>query len=212
MHPTEPLNHRPRVSGLLPRRRPRFMLVTALLTAVATCGIAPPAPAAPPGAGPAQKASAKPAAAPAPSTAPAPSAAPSASPAPATKPASSPMPAAAAPASIVSAPAPIVIHQADLYGQFQAQKGPTITILSLLVTSQTAPAAGNQAVLFYKPTSPKGDGDWIPLGDVEVKTPLDKSGKLQITIVGDEKKFGIPGPKKPLPIPKNTRVKLRWQW
>lgn len=212
MHPTEPLNHRLRVSSLLPRR-PRLTLVTALLAAAVTCGIAPPTPAAPPSAAPAPNASVKPAAAPLPSAAPAPSAAPSASPAPATKPASSVMPVASTPASMGAAPPPVVIHQADLYGQFQTQKGPTLTILSLLVTSQTAPATGNQAVLFYKPAGPKGDsGDWISLGDVEVKTPLNGKGQIQLTIVGDDKKFGIPGPKKPTPLPKNTRVKLRWQW
>jgi hypothetical protein len=31
-------------------------------------------------------------------------------------------------------------------------------------------------------------------------------------MVDDEKKFVIPGGKRPLPLSKSSRVKLRWEW
>lgn len=106
----------------------------------------------------------------------------------------------------------IVIHQADLHGQFESKQGSTITIRALLMMSKTQPQVGNRGVLFATPVGAPVDSDWIPLGDVEVKKPLDSDGRMQVTITGDDKKFVAPGSKRPTPLARNTRVRLRWEW
>jgi hypothetical protein len=108
---------------------------------------------------------------------------------------------------------PIVIHQADLHGQFENKQGSTITIRALLMMTKTQPAVGNKGVLFCSPAGAgaQGEEEWVPLGDVEVKKPL-ADGKIQVKIIDDEKKFMMPGGKKATPLVKNTRIKLRWEW
>ncbi len=108
-------------------------------------------------------------------------------------------------------PPPIIIHQADLHGQFESKQGSTITIRALLMMTKTQPAVGNKGTLFCSPANAKGE-EWVPMGDVEVKKTLDPSGKIEVKIIDDEKKFVIPGGKRPSPLVKNTRIKLRWEW
>lgn len=112
----------------------------------------------------------------------------------------------------VSALPPIEIHQADLHGQFESRQGATISIHALLMMTKTKPEVGNKGVLYCAPAGAQGDADWVPLGEVEVKKPLDGDGNLQVKIIDDEKKFVIPGGKKPSPLVRKTRLKLRWQW
>jgi hypothetical protein len=78
--------------------------------------------------------------------------------------------------------------------------------------TKTQPEVGNKGVLFFAPGDPQSEADWVALGDVEVKKPLDANGRIEIKIVDDEKKFLITGGKKPRPLTKSTRVRLRWQW
>lgn len=115
-------------------------------------------------------------------------------------------------ASPVITPPPIEIHQADLHGQFENKQGATITIHALLMMTKTKPEVGNKGVLYCAPAGTQGDADWVPLGDVEVKKPLDADGNLQVKIIDDEKKFVIPGGKKSSPLVRKTRLKLRWEW
>ncbi len=115
-------------------------------------------------------------------------------------------------ASPVITPPPIEIHQADLHGQFEHKQGATITIHALLMMTKTKPEVGNKGVLYCAPAGTQGDSDWVPLGDVEVKKPLDADGNMQVKIIDDEKKFVIPGGKKSSPLVRKTRLKLRWEW
>lgn len=115
-------------------------------------------------------------------------------------------------ASPVITPPPIEIHQADLHGQFESKQAGTITIHALLMMTKTRPEVGNKGTLFCSPSGKQGDDDWVPLGEVEIKKPLDADGNLQVKIIDDEKKFVIPGGKKPSPLVRKTRLKLRWEW
>lgn len=125
-----------------------------------------------------------------------------------------------APPAPVSAPVPepvntlppIEIHQADLHGQFESKQGATISIHALLMMTKTKPQVGNKGVLYCSPGGGQGEEDWVPLGEVEVRKPLDADGNLQVKIIDDEKKFVLPGGKKPSPLVRKTRLKLRWQW
>jgi hypothetical protein len=107
----------------------------------------------------------------------------------------------------------IVVHQADLFGQFEGKQAGAITIRALLMMTKTQPVVGNKGILYVSPSAgaAKGEADWVPLGDVEVKQPLDSDSRIQLKLVDDEKKFAMPG-KKPGPLPKNVRMRLRWQW
>ncbi len=142
-----------------------------------------------------------------------------------TEPEPAPAPLIAKPATPVAKPAPpppiiresppafaIIVHQADLHGQFESKQGTTIAIRALLMMTKTQPAVGNKGMLYFAPADAKGDTEWIPLGDVEVKKPLDAAGKILVKIIDDEKKFMLPGSKKPTPLLKNTRLRLRWEW
>lgn len=83
---------------------------------------------------------------------------------------------------------------------------------ALLLLSKTPPAVGNKGVLFCSPPGATGDAEWVQLGEVEVKTPLDGAGRIQLKMVDDEKKFVVPGGKRPSPLSKSTRVRLRWEF
>lgn len=106
-----------------------------------------------------------------------------------------------------AAPPPIIVHQADLHGQLESKHGSTLTIRALLMMTKTQPEVGNKGVLFYAPESAQGEGDWVNLGDVEVKKALDANGKLQVKIVGDKNTA-----KKPSSLAKNARLRLRWEF
>jgi hypothetical protein len=109
-------------------------------------------------------------------------------------------------------PPPIIINNADLHGRFESRQGLTLTIRALLVMNKNRPAVGNKGVLFCAPPGATGDQEWVPLGDVEVHKPLDGDGRMQVKIIGDDKKFVIPGGKKPTPLSRNTRIRLSWEW
>lgn len=106
----------------------------------------------------------------------------------------------------------IEIHQADLHGQVESKQGTTITIRALLMMTKTQPAVGNKGVLYVSPPGAQSDTEWVALGDVQIQKPLDAGSRLQVKMVDDEKKFMISGGKRPSPLSKNTRVKLRWEW
>lgn len=108
----------------------------------------------------------------------------------------------------------IVVHQADLFGQYEGKQGQAITIKALLMMTKTQPAVGNKGTLYVAPNGKAsgGEGDWVALGDVEIKQPLDGDSRIQLKLVDDEKKFVMPGGKKPGPLPRNCRMRLRWQW
>ena len=115
-------------------------------------------------------------------------------------------------APVIPEPPPIIIHHADLHGKFENRQGQSLHIRALLLMGKTKPAPGHKGVLYYAPAETQGDSGWIELGTVEVQKPLDGDGRIQIKMMDDEKKFMIPGGKKPMPLVKNTRVKLRWEW
>jgi hypothetical protein len=126
-----------------------------------------------------------------------------------------PSPPVAPPAPVappVAEPPPIVIHHAHLRGQFESKQGATITIHALLMMTKTQPVVGNKGTLYFAPADTHLDSDWIPLGEVEVKKPLDAAGNLQVKILEDDRKFMIPGGKAPTPLVKKARVMLRWEW
>ena len=128
------------------------------------------------------------------------------------KPAAPPVAVSAPPTVAYAALPDIIIHQADLHGQFEHKQGGTITIHALLMMTKTQPAVGNKGVLFYGPPGAHADADWIPLGSVEVKKPLDPEGKLQVQCIDDDKKFVIPAGKKSTPLIRKTRLRLRWEY
>jgi len=131
-------------------------------------------------------------------------------------------PAARAPTPVAKAeptppaeePPAIVIHEADLYGQIVGRQGKTVTVLSMLVTSNTQPDVGNRGVLFRKIEG--GESEWEPIADVEVKSKLDAGGKLQVDITAEKEEAAAieakSTKKKASPISPKARVKLRWQW
>ena len=126
-------------------------------------------------------------------------------------PAPPPVPVSAPPV-VDPGPPPIIINNADLHGRFESRQGLTLTIRALLVMNKNRPAVGNKGVLFCAPPGATGDQEWVPLGDVEVHKPLDGDGRMQVKIIGDDKKFVIPGGKKPTPLSRNTRIRLSWEW
>lgn len=127
-------------------------------------------------------------------------------------PAPPPVPVSAPPPVVDPGPPPIIIHHADLHGRFESQKGLTLTIRALLVMNKNRPEVGNKGVLYCAPPGATGDEEWVPLGDVEVHKPLDGDGRMQVKITGDDKKFVLPGAKKPTPLSRNTRIRLNWEW
>ena len=123
-----------------------------------------------------------------------------------------PVTVSAPPVVTYTPPPDIIIHQADLHGQFEHKQGGTITIRALLMMTKTKPEVGNKGVLFYGPPGAHADADWIALGDVEVKSTLDPDGKLQVKCIDAEKKFVIPAGNKSSPLIKKTRLMLRWEY
>lgn len=110
-------------------------------------------------------------------------------------------------------PAPvIVVNQSDLFGQLEAKQGALVTIRALLVLSKNRPATGSKGMLACAPAQASSESDWLPLGEVEVKRPLDESSRIQVRLLEGDKPLVVPGQKKPGQIPKNTRLRLRWEY
>lgn len=131
-------------------------------------------------------------------------------------------PAPVAPAPIVPAapppppepppPPPIVVNQADLFGQLEAKQGPLVTIRALLVMTKNRPAAGSKGSLSYSTGEDGAEKDWQPIGEVEVKRPLDDRSHIQVRLLEGDKPVLMPGQKKPGPLPKHVRLRLRWEY
>ncbi len=109
-------------------------------------------------------------------------------------------------------PGDIVINQADLFGQFESRQGAVVTIRALLVMTPNHPQVGHKGTLACAPTGGGAEDDWLTIADVEVKRPLDDQSRIQVRLVGGDKPLLLPGPKKATPLPKNTRLRLRWEY
>ncbi len=118
------------------------------------------------------------------------------------------------PAPHPSSPRPqdIVINQADLFGQFEGRQGAIVTIRALLVMTPNHPQVGHKGTLACAPTGGGSDDDWLTIADVEVKRPLDDQSRIQVRLVAGDKPLLLPGPKKPTPLPRNMRLRLRWEY
>ena len=64
-----------------------------------------------------------------------------------------------------------------------ARRGKVVELLSLLMTSETLPAAGAKALLFRKATK-KETGEWFPLGEVTLQKFGD-GGKIEVVLSDD---------------------------
>ncbi len=105
-------------------------------------------------------------------------------------PTAAPLPPASAAATASASAAPeatIVIHRSEIYASVVARRGKVVDLISLLMTSDTLPAAGTKAVLFRK-AAKKESGDWIPLGEVTLQKFSD-GGKIEIKL-GDDSPTG----------------------
>lgn len=109
-------------------------------------------------------------------------------------------------------PRDIVVNQADLFGQFESRQGPVVTIRALLVMTPNHPQVGHKGVISCAPSGGGSDDDWVPLADVEVKKPLDDASRIQVRLLEPAKPLLLPGPKKATPLPKNARLRLRWEY
>jgi len=117
-----------------------------------------------------------------------------------------------APPTPTPGPQDIVINQADLFGQFEARQGALVTIRALIVTAKNKPQAGHKGVISCAPNGGGSDDDWVAVADVEVKKPLDDGGRIQVRLTNPNKPLLMPGGKKPQPLPKNARLRLRWEY
>ena len=133
-------------------------------------------------------------------------------PAPAPTPAPPPVAPPPPPAPPSPGPQDIVVNQADLFGQFENRQGALVTIRALIVTAKNKPQAGHKGVISCAPNGGGSDDDWVPVADVEVKKPLDDSGRIQVRLTDANKPLLLPGSKKPTPLPKNARLRLRWEY
>jgi hypothetical protein len=110
-------------------------------------------------------------------------------------------------------PQDIVINQADLFGQLENRQGALVTIRALIVTAKNKPQVGHKGTIACTPSGGGGsDEDWVPVADVEVKKPLDDTGRIQVRLSDANKPLLMPGSKKPMPLPKNARLRLRWEY
>lgn len=131
---------------------------------------------------------------------------------PAEPPPQAPPPALASPLVAQSSAPLIVIKQADLFGKLVAKQGAVVTIRALLVTSKLRPRIGQHAQLACAPLGGDKDSDWLPLADVEIKGPLDDAGQIEVRLVNPGTSFVLPNKQAPTPVPKNTRLRLRWEY
>lgn len=131
-----------------------------------------------------------------------------AAPAPVSRPTAPPSP----PPPPTPGPQDIVVNQADLFGQFEGRQGAVVTIRALLVLTKNHPQAGHKGVISCAPSGGGSDDDWVPIGDVEVKKPLDENSRIQVRLMEANKPLLLPGSKKPQPLPKNARLRLRWEY
>lgn len=133
-------------------------------------------------------------------------------PPPPVRPAPPPPPPPSPAQSAAPGPRDIVVNQADLFGQFEGRQGAVVTIRALLVLTPNRPQVGHKGTLACAPTGGGSDDDWLTIADIEVKRPLDDQSRIQVRLLGGEKPLLLPGPKKPTPLPKNTRLRLRWEY
>lgn len=106
----------------------------------------------------------------------------------------------------------IVVNQADLFGQFVDRQGAVVTIRALLVMTPNHPQIGHKGTLACAPTGGGSDDDWLTIADVEVKRPLDDQSRIQVRLLAGDKPLLLPGPKKATPLPRNMRLRLRWEY
>ena len=109
-------------------------------------------------------------------------------------------------------PPPIVVNQADLFGQLEGKQGPLVTIRALLVMTKNRPAVGSKGTLSYSTGGDGAEKDWLPIGEVEVKRPLDDRSHIQVRLLEGDKPILQPGQKKPGPLPKHVRLRFRWEY
>lgn len=99
-----------------------------------------------------------------------------------------------------------------MFGQFEVRQGSAVTMKALLVMTKRRPTVGAKGVLAYAPTGATGDADWVDMGEVEVKRALDGAGRIQVLLTSGEKAAQAGPAKRPAPLAKNTRLRLRWEY
>ena len=80
------------------------------------------------------------------------------------------------------APEPIIIRTVDIYGRVTTRVAKTVTMLSLVMTSETKPPVGATGTLYKRIELPGKPLEWMEIAEVSVKK-YDTGGKIQFEIV-----------------------------